>query len=183
MTQEPLPLREVAARRADGEGAEPPLSEQHPAPGPTANPEPSAYDYAAPADVLAIVAQVEASADEQERHAIRLDRQTFGAVWPFALIPLGLVLIMANARLGDWVWVLWPVGFLAICAMLMMMPLRHRYASEQPLELPDALRLHGQRKRRFLLKLALIAGALFVGEALFRMYGGRLWEWTVPWPW
>ena len=169
MTQDPLPLGEVAAApAADGEGAEP---------------EPSAYDHAAPADVLAIVAQVHASADEEERYAAWLDRQTFGTIWPFALIPLGLVLLMADALLGDWVWVLFPAGFLAIWAMLLMIPLRHRYANEQPLELPDAVRLHGQRKRRFLLKLALIAGALFVGEALFRMYGGRLWEWTVPWWW
>ena len=145
--------------------------------------EPSVYDHAAPADVLAIVAQVHASADEEERYAARLDRQTFGTIWPFALIPLGLVLLMAKALLGDWVWVLFPAGFLAIWAMLLMIPLRHRYANEQPLELPDAIRLHGQRKRRFLLKLALIAGALFVGEALFRMYGGRLWGWTVRWGW
>ena len=67
------------------------------------------------------------------------------------------------------------------------MPLRHRYANERPLETPlesgDATRLHGQRKRRFLLKLALIAGALFVGEMLFRMYGGKLWDLPVPWGW
>ena len=172
----------MAAPRADGEGAEP----QHPQGRSAADgeqPDPSPYDHAAPADVLEIVAQVRASADEEERYAARLDAQTFGTVWPFALIPLGLILVMANALLGDGVWVLLPAGFLAIVAALTLMPLRHRYANERPLELPDATRLHGHRKRRFLLKLALIAGALFVGEALFRMYGGRLWDWRVPWGW
>lgn len=96
------------------------------------------------------------------------------------MIPLGLVLVLLNALPGDWVWILWPAGFLAIVAALILMPLRHRYANERPLELPNAIRLHGQRKRRFLLKLALIAAALFVGEALFRMYGAKLWDWTVP---
>lgn len=158
----------AAAPAADGEGAEP---------------QPSAYDHAAAADVLEIVAQVHASADEGERYAARLDRQTIGTIWPFALIPLMLVTLMLSALLGDWVWVLWPAGFFAIWAMLALMPLRHRYANERPLELPNAVRLHGQRKRRFLLKLALMAGALFVGEWLFRMYGGKLWDWTVPWPW
>lgn len=90
---------------------------------------------------------------------------------------------MLNVLLGYWAWILFPAGFLAMWPMLVMMPLRHRYANERPLELPNAIRLHGQRKRRFLLKLALIAAALFVGEALFRMYGGRLWGWTVPWGW
>ena len=156
----------AAPATVDGEGAEP-----------------SAYDHASPADTLAIIAQVHASADENERYAARLDRESFTYIIPFAMIPLGLLLAMANALLGDWVWVLWPAGFLAMWVMLFMAPLRHRYASEQPLELPNALRLHGQRKRRFLLKLARIAGALFVGEAVFRMSGGRLWDWTLPWPW
>ncbi|WP_133365620.1 hypothetical protein [Qipengyuania sediminis] len=168
MTPDPLPLGEVAARSADGEGAEP---------------EPSAYDYTNPADLAAIVKHVRASADEEERYANRLDAETIGLVWPLALSPLGLVTLLLRGLLGDWAWILFPAGFLAMWVMLFMTPLRHRYASEQPLELPNALRLHGQRKRRFLLKLALIAGALFVGEALFRLYGGRLWDWTVPWPW
>lgn len=89
---------------------------------------------------------------------------------------------MLSALLGEWAWVLFPAGFFAIWAMLGMMPLRHRYANELPLELPNATRLHGQRKRRFLLKAAMVGGALFVGEMLFRMYCGRLWGWTVPWP-
>ena len=68
--------------------------------------------------------------------AARLDRETIGYAWPFALIPLGLVLVMLDALLGDWVWVLFPAGFLAIWALLVMMPLRHRYANELPLDLP-----------------------------------------------
>lgn len=124
-----------------------------------------------------------AAALAEEREAIRLDAQTIGVAWVFALVPLGLLLIMAQALLGEWVWALLPVAFLGIVAALKLMPLRHRYANELPLELPDATRLHGERKRRFLLKAALIAAALFVGEMLFRMYGGRLWEWTVPWGW
>jgi hypothetical protein len=183
-----LPLGEVAAApgsssrqavaqesAAEVEGAEPPvLSAEH---------EPSSYDHAAPADILNIIAQVQASADDEERTAARLDRETIGYVWPVALIPLGLVLVMLNALLGDWVWILLPASFLAIVAALLLMPLRHRYANERPLELPDATRLHGQRKRRFLLKLTLIAAALFVGEMLFRMYGAKLWDWRVPWGW
>lgn len=94
---------------------------------------------------------------------------------------------MLNALLGDWVWALLPAGFLVLVSALKLMPLRHRYANELPLELPSesggAIRLHGQRKRRFLVKLALIAGALFAGEMLFRIYGARLWEWRVAWGW
>lgn len=125
--------------------------------------------------------EVHAAAEAQERHAIRLDRETIGYAWVFALIPLGLVTLLLAGLLGEWAWMLFPAGFFAIWAALAWMPQQHRYANELPLELPDATPLHGQRKRRFMLKAALIGGALFVGEILFRIYGGRLWEWTVPW--
>ena len=117
--------------------------------------------------------------EEQEREGVRLDIDTIGYAWVFALIPLGLLTILATALLGARAWYLFVAGFLAIAAFLAWLPNRQRYIGALPLMLDDGTLLRGSAKRRHLLRAFLIGTALFVGERMHSLYGHKLLEWTI----
>ncbi|MEM7703455.1 MAG: hypothetical protein AAF251_16070 [Pseudomonadota bacterium] len=129
--------------------------------------------------------------DEQwHRGNVTAALETFKTVGPFALLPVGLVLLFLNLLLGDWVWYLFGFLPIAFYALFFWIPLKMRWRSELALRLPGGRALQGREKRKYLLAASLMAlfladrmaGSLLSGWAMDQVYAA-VEGWVIPWPW
>lgn len=139
---------------------------------------------AAPADEAALDAAWEA-----EGEAIRDELREVQPFFFLALLPLGLVVLLLSVVLGEWVWVLMPLGFAGIVFAPWFLAVWRRHESGLPLVLPGGRVLEGAAKRRVLriagIGIPAVLALGFLGERLT----GRglaairevLWDWTIPW--
>ena len=103
----------------------------------------------------------------EECEANRLDRETLGWAWAVGLIPLGIVVLLLSALLGEWVWVLFPVGFFAIVFALGRLRWWRRYESAVPLAVPGFGTFSGAAKKRLLLQATAFAAAVMAAQYAF----------------
>lgn len=93
-------------------------------------------------------------------------QKTVGMAWVFAIVPVGLMLLLLSALLGQWVWkAALPLFLVGPYAGQLLARLGVRYHSDLPLDLPGHGRLAGRRKKR----LVLAAMALLVGWLAWKL--------------
>ena len=93
-------------------------------------------------------------------------QQTVGMAWLFALVPAGLTLVLLSALLGEWVWKLVPLLFVAAIGGPFLARLVVRWRSELPIDLPGHGRIEGARKRRLIAAAAALVIAALAVELL-----------------
>ena len=103
----------------------------------------------------------------EECEANRLDAESLGWAWALGLIPLGLVVLLLTALLGEWAWALFPAGFFAIVFALGRLRWWRRYESAVPLAVPGFGTFSGAAKKRLLLHATAFAAAVMVAQYAF----------------